>query len=714
VKPVKRVISVLCSVLLCLSPVTAFAEIENIAQTSTVETSMFAWFVGGTRDQSSNASSKYLIDGDRNTSGRDVYNAKPYITLDFGEEKSFNKLVLAEKIDGNYGYVLRGFTFSGSNNNSEWTEIMRGTTVGEELVIELEKPAKYRYLRFDVTEKIDVIVNNEGRPVYIKDIEVYNVPKAPVASNVYVSKEPDTNIVRVGEILTGNYDYADANDDADTASVYTWYRADEQDFEKAVPIENASEISYELKAEDLGKYIWFSVKPGNEAAVNPFGEEVLSDAIGPIRNPDMGPLPPVAENMVVTGLLYPKETLSGTYAYYDENDDEQDVEGTVVRWLVYDNDTQDLKEVAKGSTYTITENDLGKILRFEVSPKAVNDAEPGPACYLDCGTVLQHPTVLDLEMLELGIDDYQNVTQDIILSCKGKNGSDISWKSSDSSVIAEDGTVFRGKTNQTVTLTATATYGSRTEEREFVLRVTANPSIGPSGGSGGGGGGSSGSSKKKISIVGTISEPIPQIQPVQPAQPSEPDSEPQKEDKPFDDLAQYEWAADSIEYLYENGIINGKSEGKFEPGLPVNRAELVKMIVLAFEIDGEVSETQFTDVEDDAWYAQYISYAKGANIINGYENGAFGVDDNVTREDFAVILYRAVAINGFVNDNDNVLNFTDSAEISEYAKYCVAELAAAGVITGNESGMFMPKSNASRAETAKMIHRILEMRVKNE
>ena len=108
------------------------------------------------------------------------------------------------------------------------------------------------------------------------------------------------------------------------------------------------------------------------------------------------------------------------------------------------------------------------------------------------------------------------------------------------------------------------------------------------------------------------------------------------------------------------------------------------------------------DDDANAWYAPYIAALNKAGIINGVSDTAFGIGNNVTREDFAVMICRAL---NYTAANDS--SFTDKAEISAYAADAVNALFERGIVGGYEDGSFKPKANISRAEGAKIIYGIL-------
>lgn len=174
----------------------------------------------------------------------------------------------------------------------------------------------------------------------------------------------------------------------------------------------------------------------------------------------------------------------------------------------------------------------------------------------------------------------------------------------------------------------------------------------------------------------------------------------------FTDVPKNHWANTAIEYLYQKGIINGVGENRFNPDATLKREELIKMLVVATGNTPTGSESSFSDVDPNQWYAGYIATAKALGITNGKDNGSFGVGESLTREDAAVLCYRALGNKTSATAND--LSFTDYEMISDYAKEAVANMVELGIINGKGDGTFAPKDYCTRAEISKILYGVLE------
>ena len=172
-------------------------------------------------------------------------------------------------------------------------------------------------------------------------------------------------------------------------------------------------------------------------------------------------------------------------------------------------------------------------------------------------------------------------------------------------------------------------------------------------------------------------------------------------DMPFPDMSSATWANEAVTVLKEMGVLCGDERGNFNPQNSVTRSEFIKMVVLAAKINLEGATEPFDDVNEEDWCYQYVNTAKASGLIIGNGDNRFRPDAFITRQDMAVILYRTYGIDG---GETFASEFADSDEISGYAKDAVAYLSNRGVIKGVGGNLFVPLSNATRAEAAQMLY----------
>jgi len=164
------------------------------------------------------------------------------------------------------------------------------------------------------------------------------------------------------------------------------------------------------------------------------------------------------------------------------------------------------------------------------------------------------------------------------------------------------------------------------------------------------------------------------------------------------------WGEKYAKLLSNKKIINGYEDGSFKPENNVTRAEIAKMLVTGFNIGG-ANAISFADVSAGSWYAGFVARASAAGIVTGYE-GKFNPDGNLTRQDAALMVFRVLEkINELPKTS---ASFKDDTKISDYASNAVKVLGAIKVLTGDTDGNFNPLAPITRAEIAAVICRALD------
>lgn len=175
----------------------------------------------------------------------------------------------------------------------------------------------------------------------------------------------------------------------------------------------------------------------------------------------------------------------------------------------------------------------------------------------------------------------------------------------------------------------------------------------------------------------------------------------------FRDLGSVSWARDAINGLAAKGIVNGKSSDSFAPNDSVTRAEFIKMLMSALELNSDAFRTSsFGDVSTDAWYFVSVETAYNLGIVTGAD-GRFNPNAEITRQDMAVMLVRAAQVSGKTFADGQSKNFADASSIAPYARDAVDTLSKAGVINGISETEFAPCETATRAQAAKLLFGIL-------
>ncbi len=172
----------------------------------------------------------------------------------------------------------------------------------------------------------------------------------------------------------------------------------------------------------------------------------------------------------------------------------------------------------------------------------------------------------------------------------------------------------------------------------------------------------------------------------------------------FGDVPTDSWAYEYIDTLVKAGIINGKGDGNFAPDDNVKRGEYTKMIALAAGLTPDSSKCSFPDTIY-SWSSPYVGAAVHAGLISGINQNEFAPEIDITREQAAVIIARALKLEP-ANPTDK---FSDDSSISDWAAGLVYALRDAGILSGRDNNMLCPGDNLTRAEAAKLIAVVYEL-----
>lgn len=141
-------------------------------------------------------------------------------------------------------------------------------------------------------------------------------------------------------------------------------------------------------------------------------------------------------------------------------------------------------------------------------------------------------------------------------------------------------------------------------------------------------------------------------------------------------------------------------DGTFAPNINLTHAQLAQIL---FNKEGRPVINyllQYGDVADGTWYTEAIRWATSQGIVGGYGNGMFGPNDNITREQLSVMLWR---YSGSPAATNKELHFNDTDEISGFALEALRWAVEKGIINGYGDGRLGPQGLATRAQVAQML-----------
>ena len=167
----------------------------------------------------------------------------------------------------------------------------------------------------------------------------------------------------------------------------------------------------------------------------------------------------------------------------------------------------------------------------------------------------------------------------------------------------------------------------------------------------------------------------------------------------FPDVPAGSTYAQAVQWVSQQGYINGYNDGRFGVNDNVTRAQLAAILYRAAGSPAASGTTRFPDVASTAYYVNAASWAADGGLINGYQDGRFGVNDPITRQQVTAIFWRWAG-----SPAASAEDYADEASISDYAKTAVDWARANGIVPPKDQNRFAPADNATRGEIALILY----------
>lgn len=185
----------------------------------------------------------------------------------------------------------------------------------------------------------------------------------------------------------------------------------------------------------------------------------------------------------------------------------------------------------------------------------------------------------------------------------------------------------------------------------------------------------------------------------------------------FEDIDKSAWYVSAVQYVYDNGMMSGKTNKTFEPNASLTRAEFATVLHNLEAKPAVGYQAVFSDVKEGQWYTSPVLWAYEKELVSGYPNGKYGVSDKIQREQLALMLYKYAKLKGYdMSSKDYILSgYTDIDRISGWAKEAMQWAVTHGIMSGkgNSSDPYNyrldPTGNATRAECASMMKKLFTM-----
>ena len=177
---------------------------------------------------------------------------------------------------------------------------------------------------------------------------------------------------------------------------------------------------------------------------------------------------------------------------------------------------------------------------------------------------------------------------------------------------------------------------------------------------------------------------------------------------PFSDVKESDWYYNAVRFSSANGVMNGLSDDLFAPMGDVTRAMFVTMLY-RIEKEPDTAASSFADIDAGSWYEKAVSWASANGLVNGVTESEFAPNALITREQMAAIIYRYASYKKTDTSARAELKYTDADTVSDYASEPLSHAVGSGLITGTSQDTLSPKANATRAQAATILMRMLEL-----
>ena len=219
---------------------------------------------------------------------------------------------------------------------------------------------------------------------------------------------------------------------------------------------------------------------------------------------------------------------------------------------------------------------------------------------------------------------------------------------------------------------------------------------------------------EELDSTSTEENPInPQEEQSKPEEiPAEPTETPEMPEMTFGDVQKNDWYYESVKYVYENNLMQGTDIG-FEQDSKMTRAMLVTTLYRMQNSEKVNAIHNFSDVPEGFWYTDAVTWAVANNIVNGVSETEFMPEQEVTREQMALMIWRYAKLLGIdVSNVSNIEIYADANEISDWALDAINWANAVSLLNGTDTTTLSPKDTATRAQVATIIMRFFQIAAK--
>lgn len=183
-----------------------------------------------------------------------------------------------------------------------------------------------------------------------------------------------------------------------------------------------------------------------------------------------------------------------------------------------------------------------------------------------------------------------------------------------------------------------------------------------------------------------------------------------KNHRDFKDIT-YDWSFESVHALAAREMINGYTDGTFKPNNNITRAEFAIIMVRLFDINIDLYKNvnpTFSDVDKTSFSFPYIEAAYDNNIMVGFNSKEFGPNQFISRQEIAKVLYNVMVKKNIEVNTIYTGDFKDYSSVGDWAKTAITGAINSGIMNGYTDHTLKPNNNATRAESCKLIFSMIK------
>ena len=173
----------------------------------------------------------------------------------------------------------------------------------------------------------------------------------------------------------------------------------------------------------------------------------------------------------------------------------------------------------------------------------------------------------------------------------------------------------------------------------------------------------------------------------------------------FEDLGPDGWYHEAVDFVLNEGLMNGMGGTVFAPGGTMNRAQLVTILYRLAGSPQVSSESPFTDVPAGTWYTDAVIWARDNGITTGVTATEFAPGNPIAREQMVAFLARYYALQGVEITGGDLSGYRDADRINAYAEAAFGWAVQNGIVQGVTADTLVPHGTANRAQIATILMR---------